>query len=152
MPIAVAGATAPDWLEFVIRLAGHHCEHRGRTHIASSWIVAMIIGLLPGLNWHWVIFTFCYGGLTHLFCDSLTPSGIPITWWSQSRTHIFGGRFKTGQPGEYIAGFGIAIFCAVFIGTVDIAGNSPFFRNYPAQYEEGLIDLHEWREHRFEIF
>ena len=153
VPIAVAGSTAPDWLEFMVRLSGNHIQHRGKTHIALVWLLGFIAGFLPGLNWNWVVVAFCYGGLTHCFCDAMTASGIPLTWWSSTRSHVFGGRFITGQPGEYIVGVGTALICAFLLSTIDFSGSgSPFFRRYPTQYEEGLIDLHEWREHRFEVF
>jgi len=154
VPVAIAGSTAPDWLEFLIKLAGGQVAHRGKTHIALLWVIGFIAGFFPIFNWHWVIASFCYGGLTHVFCDAMTASGVPVTWWSANRHHLFGGRFKTGMPGEYFVGVGTALFCGavISIGGIGGDGSSPFFRDWPSQYEDGHIDLYEWREHRFEIF
>lgn len=154
MPVAIAGSTAPDWLEFLIRLGGGQIQHRGKTHIVLIWVIGFVAGFFPILDWHYVVTAFCYGGLTHVICDAMTASGVPVTWWSQSRHHLFGGRFTTGQPGEYLFGAGVALLCGAIVSVGGIGSNNttPFFRDWPSQYEEGVIDLHEWREHRFEVF
>lgn len=147
------GSTAPDWIEFLLRFGGYNIKHRGATHVVLYWVLGLVLGFMPGFSVGGILIAFCYGGLTHVFCDSLTSMGVPLTWWSLYRRHLFGGKFTTGQPGEYMVGFGTALVCATLISVYNPStGESPFFRNYPRQYNDGAVDLHEWRERRFEFF
>jgi hypothetical protein len=78
---AIAGATAPDWLEVAWwrRKHGLWITHRTLTHWGVAWAA-----LLAG-SWHWLGqypgaafgFGFACGGLMHLIADWPNPLGVP---------------------------------------------------------------------------
>ena len=110
--VAVLGATAPDWLEWVLNAVGARLQHRAATHYLSYWAGAMAFALLLW-DWHGLLFWFSFGGLLHVLCDAFTVSGVPVGPWSDRRFHLFGGRLRTGAPAEYmIAGSVVfSLFC-----------------------------------------
>lgn len=150
VPVAVLGATAPDWLEWGLRLAGYRIKHRTVTHYVTSWAFGLFFGLWVW-DWHHAIAAFCAGGLSHVFCDALTVQGVPLGWWSDRRFHLFGGRLRTGGLGEYFIAGGVVAAClglALLTRHFD-GGFSPFFFDWPQLYQEGLIDGAEWKKNRF---
>lgn len=152
IPIAIAGATAPDWIELLYtRFTGRKVPHRGWTHYVTSWVGLLLAGLFLFPHGGLVV-AFAYGGLTHVFADSLTVSGVPFSPLSDRRFHLFGGRLKTGMMGEYFVSWGIGAACLLLAVTLHTFGGwYPFFYNYPSLYEQGLIDGSEWRERRFNV-
>nr|WP_197465843.1 hypothetical protein [Vibrio sp. HI00D65] len=38
----VAGATAPDWMEYVYKLTGRPIKHRGPTHVFTHWLMVAL--------------------------------------------------------------------------------------------------------------
>jgi len=65
--------------------------------------------------------------------------------------HVFGGRFRTGDPVEYAISAGVVIVC---IGLSHITGGqgfAPFFYDWAGMYEQGLIDALEWKTNRFRL-
>lgn len=152
VPLAVLGSTAPDWLEWVYTATTRrHIKHRGATHYVTSWLFGLAFGLVVW-DWHFALTAFAAGGLSHVMCDALTVQGVPLGWWSDRRFHLFGGRFRTGQMGEYwFAGAVILACVALALLTRSWGGGeySPFFFDWADYYKRGLIDGAEWKEHRF---
>lgn len=151
VPLAVAGSTAPDWLEWVLKGLGRRVNHRTVTHYVAYWVAGLLFGLFVW-DFHHALTAFSAGGLSHVLCDALTVQGVPLGWWSDRRFHLFGGRFRTGQMGEYwfagsvvVVCFGVAVMTRHWGG----GGYSPFFWDWADYYKDGLIDGHEWKENRF---
>lgn len=94
-------ATAPDWLEWVSgAVLRRKIKHRTVTHVLTTWLTA---ALFFGLVWDyrsWGL-AFALGGLCHWLQDSLTVTGVPVSWWSDRRKTLLGGRMRTGCIGEY---------------------------------------------------
>ena len=65
----------------------------------------------------------------------------------------FGGRVKTGSMAELAITVAIVALCAIVIYTRrEVPGTFiPFFYRYDRLYKEGLIDGHEWKQHRFDF-
>jgi len=61
-----------------------------------------------------MIFWFGIGYLTHWVADSMTISGVPISPYDKHKIHLFGGKLRTGDMGEYIISFSL-LAVAVFI-------------------------------------
>ncbi len=153
VPIAILGSTAPDWMEWGMQSFGRHIKHRTTTHFVSSWMFGLAFGLFLW-DWHHAIAAFCAGGLLHTFCDALTVQGVPLGWWSDRRFHLFGGRLRTGQMGEYWVAGAVVIFCFSLAMLTrqwghDDGGYTPFFWDWADYYKTGLIDGKEWKENRF---
>jgi len=67
---ATIGATAPDWLEYVLKIIGFQVEHRGFTHL---WIVGIFFIIISFFwDYHNFVFWFGIGYLSHLFADGMT--------------------------------------------------------------------------------
>lgn len=150
VPVAVLGSTAPDWLEWIAHALGRRVRHRTVTHYAASWLFGLGFGAFVW-DYHHVITAFAAGGLSHVFCDSLTVQGVPLGWWSDRRFHLFGGRFRTGQMGEYwfAGGVVVACVCVAMLTRHWGGGYSPFFYDWADYYQQGLIDGKEWKDNRF---
>lgn len=153
VPLAMLGATAPDWLEFVSgAVLRRKIKHRTVTHVLTSWLVA---AAFFGLVWDvrgWGL-AFALGGVCHWLQDSLTVTGVPISWWSDRRTTLAGGRLRTGGIAEYVITGLVVLACgAIVFARGPESGFLPFFRNWPELYRSGLVDGAEWRSHRFEFF
>lgn len=146
------GSTAPDWIEWIPPLFGKRSpKHRTVTHYVIYWLFGLLFGLFVW-DFHHVITAFAAGGLSHVVCDALTVQGVPLGWWSDRRFHLFGGRLRTGQPGEYWVTGGVVIAaCLLMYATRSLEGGqySPFFWDWPDYYKKGLISGYEWKENRF---
>jgi inner membrane protein len=84
---------------------------------------------------------FCAGGLSHVIADALTIQGVPLGWWSDRRFHLFGGRLRTGQMGEYWVAGAFVLACIGFAAVTRNFGDSeysPFFWDYADYYHQGL--------------
>jgi inner membrane protein len=159
VPVGVIGATAPDWLEWIIKPLYPSLRHRGATHVVLCWIAAIALFVL--IDYHRIGLAFAIGGFSHVFADSLTISGVPFTPWSDARFHLFGGKLRTGNGGEYIAAGIVAVLCFAFVlySPIKIGaaadkenGFIPFFYDWKGYYEDGLIDGAEWKKNRFNFF
>lgn len=153
VPVAILGSTAPDWLEWVLKSVGHHVRHRTITHYVSSWITGVLFGLLIW-DFHHIITAFSLGGLSHVLADAFTVTGVPLGWWSTTRFHLFGGRLRTGQPGEYFVSFAIVLICfALAMVTKNYQDSfSPFFFDWAECYKKGLCSAHEYKANRLRFF
>ncbi len=153
VPVALLGSTAPDWLEWVLKaLSGQAVKHRGVTHYVLGWILALAFALLLW-DFHGILAAFFWGGLTHVLADSMTVSGVPFAPTSERRFHLFGGRLRTGESGEYVIAWGIVAACiAVAQLTQTQSGWYPFFYDWAGLYEQGLVDAKEWKDNRFRFF
>jgi inner membrane protein len=153
VPVALLGSTAPDWLEWVIRaVSGHNLKHRGVTHYVLGWIVGFAFALLLW-DYHGILAAFFWGGLTHVLADSLTVSGVPFSPHSDRRFHLFGGRLRTGDAGEYGIAWGIVGVCVVLAQFIYTSSDwYPFFYNWAGLYDQGIVDGSEWKTNRFRFF
>lgn len=151
VPAAMLGATAPDWIEWIIRGFGGHVKHRTTTHYVAVWLTGVIFGAIADPTG---LFTaFCYGGLSHTLTDAMTVTGVPFSPLSDRKFHLFGGRFRTGDPIEYGISAGITALCiAIFSVTTGWDGWAPFFYDWGGLYNSGVIDGSEWRANRFRLF
>lgn len=151
-PVAVLGATSPDWIEWICAAVGKPQPHRGPTHYVLGWIALFVIALAVW-DWHGVLAAFAWGGLTHVICDSFTVTGVPLAPWSDRRFHLAGGRLRTGDPGEYVFTGVVVVICAAlaitFGGLSD--GFAPFFYNWSEMYQNGVIDGSEWKANRWKL-
>lgn len=150
VPVAILGSTAPDWMEWLYRaVTGRRIKHRGSTHYVLFWLIGLFFALYLW-DFGGILAAFCYGGLTHVTADSFTVTGVPLSPWSDRRFHLFGGRLRTGEPGEYLIAWGIVGACAL-LGMVlhSFSGWYPFFYDWSGLYETGVIDASEWKENRF---
>ena len=142
--LAMLGSTAPDWTE---DLFGIH-EHRGITHYLVIWFFALMIAFLLFLNhtpYSTELLSFTYGGITHLFLDALTKTGIPI--YGKERIRI-GGLISTGRPSEWLFLALLIVFLTPLI-KLDIKIG---YSKYKEMYEKGIIDLKEYNERKFKIW
>ena len=148
----VLGATAPDWLEWVLKFTGRPVKHRSATHIFTHWLVLAIFATLVW-DYHGLITAFAWGGVSHILTDAMTVSGVPFSPYSDRRFHLFGGRFRTGDPSEYAIA---AVFVVSSIGITSIIGTGnnyqPFFPDWAQRYEAGLADAKEWKDNRWRLF
>lgn len=154
IPLAILGSTAPDWLEWIAKLARQPVKHRGPTHWLAAWLLAFVIALtLPG-PYGGLIAAFAWGGLSHVLTDSLTVSGVPFSPLSERRFHLLGGRLRTGGAGEYGVSWGLVLVCWLLSGQLAAPGSGylPFFPNWAERYEQGTATAKEWRENRFRFF
>lgn len=150
VPAAVLGSTAPDWLEWVAKATGKRIKHRTTTHYLVVWLVFTFCAW--PLDPTGLITAFCYGGLTHILTDAMTVSGVPFGPRSDRRFHLFGGRFRTGDPAEYAVSFGVVAVCAVLVTMLSASGWYPFFYDWAGLYNGGVVDGAEWRANRFRFF
>lgn len=152
VPVAVIGSTAPDWMEWVYTaITKRRIKHRGATHYVAMWLAWMLFGFVVW-DWHGVLAAFTLGGLSHVMCDSLTVQGVPLGWWSDRRFHLFGGRLRTGQLGEYWFAGAFVVCCVGLVMLTRHWGGghfSPFFWDWSQYYQDGLIDAYEWKTNRF---
>ena len=153
VPFAVLGATAPDWIETVSnRFLGTHFKHRQETHYPVLWLGGIGFALLLW-DYNGFLFWFCFGGLSHCLTDAMTVSGVPLGPWSDRRFHLFGGRFRTGDPVEYMISFAFCALCVVVHNSLSTgSGFMPFLFNWGEYYDQGLISGKEWKENRFKFF
>jgi hypothetical protein len=97
---AVAGGTAPDWMEVAwwSRTRRLWITHRTVTHWGIGWIVLLV------LSYRWlghqhplaaVAFGFACGGLMHLLADWPNPLGVPwiagrhsLNWWNSGHCDL----------------------------------------------------------------
>ncbi|MFW6343082.1 MAG: metal-dependent hydrolase [Halothiobacillaceae bacterium] len=87
VPAAMAGAVAPDRLEWAPLGSGRWIAHRTWTHWWPIWVGLLLVGLhapLPALGAA-LLLAFAAGGLIHLLGDWPNPTGIPI--WTPLRRH-----------------------------------------------------------------
>lgn len=148
VPVAILGGTAPDWLEWVLSKMGRKVKHRTVTHVVFYWACGLAFFLLAW-DFRHIGAAFFYGGLTHVLADAMTIMGVPLWPNSDRRTNLFGGRFRTGQSGEYIFSGILAGVCFIFASQMHTASDFfPFFYNWQELYQNGTIDAYEWKQNR----
>nr|CRY94333.1 hypothetical protein [uncultured prokaryote] len=156
LPLALAGSTAPDWIEMIIRIAtGKRIKHRGETHYLIIPIIIILIAIL--IDYKDFLFWFGVGYLTHWFADSVTITGVPVSPLSKNNVTLFGGRIRTGDPIEYILSFGL-LFCVLFLLKPNLnflesdRAFNPYLMDYSRLNEQKIIDNKEFLERRFKFF
>ena len=126
LPATALGATAPDWLEWLISaLFRRRVRHRWHTHFFLVWLGGFGGALALALAWPGPVTAamawFAFGGLLHVFCDALTISGVPLAPWSLTRFTLAGGRIRTGDPGEFVIA-GLMLVASLTIGWCSMPG------------------------------
>lgn len=153
IPLAILGATAPDWMEWISRAMGKPLGHRGPTHWLLAWVVAMIFAALLPDPVKSLAMAFAWGGLSHVLADAFTVSGVPFSPMSERRFHLAGGRLRTGGTGEHWIAWGVVAVCWVLAGQLSTPGGYiPFFPDWAKRYEDGTATAKEWRDNRFRFF
>lgn len=148
--VCVAGATAPDWLEYVFKVFNRRIKHRGPTHIFTHWLIAAIAFSFVW-DYHGIGTAFAWGGVSHILTDAMTVSGVPFSPYSDRRFHLFGGRFRTGDPVEYAISAGVVIACIGLLQLTGGQGFAPFSYDWSGLYQQGVIDGLEWKVNRFRL-
>jgi len=160
VPVAMLGSTAPDWIEYILKVFGKKVKHRGVTHVVLYWMLAIAFFQFA-IDYRHIGLGFAIGGFSHVIADSFTIAGVPFSPTSDARFHLFGGKLRTGNAGEYIVAGIIAIICSGIVyyshgdkrnpvGNDD-AGFMPFMYDWKHQYDDGLIDGSEWKENRLKF-
>jgi inner membrane protein len=147
---AVAGSTAPDWMEHLIKLTGIHIKHRSTTHIFTHWFLAALAFTFLW-DYQGIGAAFFWGGISHILTDAMTVTGVPFSPYSDRRFHLFGGRFRTGEPLEYAIAAVVVAMCMLVMNINPSEGFAPFFYDWKGMYEQGVIDAHEWKTNRFKL-
>ena len=160
IPVAVLGSTAPDWLEYVLKICGYRVKHRTVTHVLLYWLAGIAFFKLV-IDWHAVGLGFCVGGFSHVIADSFTIAGVPFSPTSDARFHLFGGKLRTGNAGEYVVAALIALLCGIWLyysptsfknsHDVETSGFMPFFYDWKKEYDSGVVEGSEWKENRLKF-
>lgn len=153
VPVAILGATAPDWLEWLAKALRRPVKHRGATHWVAAWLVGLVGAWIFPDPVRGILAAFAWGGLSHCLADALTVSGVPFGPASERRFHLMGGRLRTGGAGEYGVAWGVVLVCWALAGQVGgAAGYLPFFPDWADRYTAGTATAKEWRDNRFRFF
>lgn len=142
--LAMLGSTAPDWTEDLFGIN----EHRGITHYLVIWFFALMLSFMLFLShvpYSLELLSFTYGGMTHLFLDALTKSGIPL--YGKQRIRI-GGLITTGRLSEWLFLALLIVFLTPLIKMDAKLGHS----RYKEMYERGILDRKEYNERKFKIW
>lgn len=94
---------------------------------------------------------FAWGGVSHILTDAMTVSDVSFSPYSDRRFHLFGGRFRTGDPIEYAISAAVVLICIALTHVTGGQGFVPFFYDWAGMYERGLIDTLEWKANRFRL-
>lgn len=154
VPVAFLGSTAPDWMERLLKRLGKPVKHRTITHYVLAWALAFAFALVLW-DFHGLLAAFAWGGLSHVLADSLTVMGVPFSPHSDRRFHLFGGRLRTGDAGEYGIAWGIVALClllALLFKPHSGSGWYPFFYDWAGLYQSGVVDAKEWKDNRLRFF
>lgn len=161
IPVALAGSTAPDWSEWILKFFGIRVQHRGATHYL--YIPLLIIALSFLIDYKSLIFWFGIGYLTHWIADSFTISGVPLSQFDKHRIHLFGGKLRTGQSTEYLIAYSL-LGLSILFSSNNISNlsflkdnqNEVVFQKFNIDYsnlhEKKIIDNKEMIENRFKFF
>jgi len=156
------GATAPDWIEYILKFFGITVEHRGETHYLMIPVLLIIFSFF--FDYKGIIFWFGIGYFTHWFADSLTISGVPISPWDNSKVHFFGGKIRTGEMMEYIISFSLLAMSVTIakpliensISYLSDDNSTKSFNAFSIDYHDlnkkHIIDNSELLENRFKFF
>jgi inner membrane protein len=146
----ILGATAPDWLEWLAKRGGRPLKHRGPTHILTHWLISAVATTFL-FDLYGILSAFAWGGLSHILTDAMTVSGVPFSPYSDRRFHLFGGRFRTGDPVEYAISAAVVLTCILLTKLIGDTGFIPFFYDWANLYQQGIIDAIEWKQNRFRL-
>ena len=157
IPAAAFGATAPDWIEWILSFFGVKVQHRGATHYLYIPILIILLSFL--IDFQNLLFWFGIGYLSHWFADSLTVSGVPISQFDNHRIHLFGGKITTGSLTEYVFAFGFLFLVVSLVKPIEKLKNEDlnnyynvYFNDYGELYEQKIIDERTYKENRFNFF
>ena len=160
IPMAMIGSTAPDWIEYILKICGHRVRHRTVTHVVMYWVAAMLFFWLV-IDYRHFGLGFAIGGFSHVIADSFTIAGVPFSPASDARFHLFGGKLRTGNAGEYIVAGLIALMCFGWVyysptsfknsHDAETSGFMPFFYDWKKEYDSGIVDGSEWKENRLKF-
>jgi len=91
--LTTLGAILPDLMEMFSK----KMTHRGVSHSVAISLGALVLLWTTPIRDAWIGVVF-----GHLFMDSLTMMGVPLLDERSRRITIFGGKLRTGSPGEFI--------------------------------------------------
>ena len=160
--VANLGATAPDWIEYILKFFGITVEHRGATHYLMIPVFLILFSFI--YDYKDIIFWFGIGYFTHWFADSLTISGVPISPYDNSRVHFFGGKIRTGEMLEYIISFSLLAMSVTIakpliengLAYIRDDNSTKSFNAFSMDYNDlnrkNIIDNKELLENRFKFF
>ena len=148
VPTAILGSVFPDIGERMFKMK----NHRKETHYVLYWAFATLCTFYI-YDYNGILFGFFFGGLIHVLADSMTPTGVPFSPWSESKLHLFGGKVRIGSQLEYVISFAVVVICGFIIYRTNfVSVFSPYFFPWSASYQEGFVDGYEWRVNRFKLF
>lgn len=122
--VASVAAVLPDAIEKMGGLNGP-AKHHGRSHNPLYWAVFLPIGMViiyfaGGVELFDYTIVFFLGLMTHLVCDALTVTGIPISWDGETRLAL--KLFPKGSILEYAIAIAFLVlsirgYLVFFLGT-----------------------------------
>lgn len=138
--LTTLGSILPDLVEMLSK----KMSHRGISHSVVISLVALVLLWSTPIRDAWIGVVF-----GHLVMDSLTMMGVPLLDERSRRITIFGGKLRTGSPGEFVVSGIIAFVAFVILGSFSVA---PERRNWTELYRKGVIDKSEYYKNRFNFF
>lgn len=113
-------------------------------HWASLWSVP-----LSWFLWwpHAGLGFFVASGVFSIFTAAMTPRGVAWHPWRAYRMQIFKGGHRPGSLSEFLLVGGLLLMMLSVR-----SAPFPYLMNWRALYEAGVVDLAEWRLHRFHWF
>ena len=100
-----------------------------------------------------ILTAFAWGGFSHIPTDAMTVSDVRFSLYSDRRFHLFGGKFRTGDPVEYAISAGELVSCIGILAIIGTGGEFiSFFLDWAARYDVGLADTKEWKDNRWHFF
>jgi inner membrane protein len=109
--LTTLGAILPDLVEMLSK----KMSHRGISHSVVISLVALVLLWSTPLRDAWIGVVF-----GHLVMDSLTMMGVPLLDERSRRITIFGGKLRTGSPGEFVVSGIIAFVAFVILGSFSV--------------------------------
>jgi len=138
--LTTLGAILPDLVEMLAK----KMQHRGISHSVAISLAAVVLLWGTPLRDAWIGVIF-----GHLFLDALTMMGVPVLDERSRRITIFGGKLRTGSPGEFVLSGIVAFVAFVILGSFSIDTER---RNWVDMHQRGLVDRKEYYENRFNIY
>jgi inner membrane protein len=138
--LTTLGAVLPDLVEILSK----KMQHRGISHSVAISLVALVLMWSTPFRDAWIGVVF-----GHLLMDSLTMMGVPVLDERSRRLTIFGGKLRTGSPGEFVVSGIIAFVAFVMLGSFGLDFER---RDWAKLHHQGVVDRREYYDNRFKFF
>lgn len=138
--LTTLGSILPDLVEMFSK----KMTHRGVSHSVAISLVALVLLWTTPIRDAWIGVVF-----GHLFMDSLTMMGVPLLDERSRRITIFGGKLRTGSPGELVLTGIIAFVAFIVLGSFSLDTER---RNWQVLHRKGIADKKEYYTNRFNFF